>query len=451
MTATATATATTTTTRRPAAPTRPSTCRCPTRSWPRASSAVAASCAEPVSSVPASPTASVLPATPALADEAVHGTTAAAAAPARGYRLAGRRPPHPHPEQQRRDVPRRRPGPARLGVRPGLDGDHRPRQRRPRQDRRGQGQPRHRRRPRAVRRRDAGLPGPGVEHPLRRARHGVRAPRPQRGRRAQGVRERLRRGRQRHDASSRRQRGQAPSRAWTSWPPASPRAGSRTRCSSPTTRPARASTRRTRSAGWRERQPDIALGMEGAPGHQAAGIPTPFGVGSGRGFYDNSPTADSFAAYPPESYVTWGGYDWMTSTVGGLWDSLLAEGRPWWITANSDSHTVYLDDSVRPPGQDTPAYFNANGRYGDPIHGHHGRQHHQRRLLAGLLQPDARRRDGLLLRRGDEGPARRAGVGRPRFAAARRSTCGCARRARATRASPWAASSRAVVVSGWSW
>jgi hypothetical protein len=124
--------------------------------------------------------------------------------------------------------------------------------------------------------------------------------------------------------------------------------------------------------GWRERQPRIALGMEGAPGHQAAGIPTPFGPGSGRGFYDNSPTADSFAAYPLESYVTWGGFDWMTSTVGGLWDSLLAEGRPWWITANSDSHTVHLDDSIRPPGQDTADYFAANGRYGDPVHGSTG-------------------------------------------------------------------------------
>ncbi len=124
--------------------------------------------------------------------------------------------------------------------------------------------------------------------------------------------------------------------------------------------------------GWRERQPHIALGMEGAPGHQAAGLPTPIGAGSGRGYYDNSPTADSFAAYPLESYLTWGGYDWMTSTVGGLWDGLLAEGRPWWITANSDSHTVYLDDSVRPAGQDTSDYFNANGRYGDPVHGHNG-------------------------------------------------------------------------------
>ncbi|CAN5574025.1 PHP domain-containing protein [soil metagenome] len=124
--------------------------------------------------------------------------------------------------------------------------------------------------------------------------------------------------------------------------------------------------------GWRERQPHIALGMEGAPGHQAAGIPKPYGAGAGRGFYDNPPSADSFAGYPPESYVTWGGFDWMTSTVGGLWDSLLAEGRPWWVTANSDSHTIYLDDSARPVGQDTAAYFNANGRYGDPVHGSKG-------------------------------------------------------------------------------
>ena len=63
---------------------------------------------------------------------------------------------------------------------------------------------------------------------------------------------------------------------------------------------------------WRDRRPGIALGMEGAPGHQAAGIKKPIGPGSGRGFYDNSPTADSFPGYPAESYRTWGGFDWMT-------------------------------------------------------------------------------------------------------------------------------------------
>ncbi|MGW7381332.1 PHP domain-containing protein [Streptomyces sp. NPDC054794] len=117
--------------------------------------------------------------------------------------------------------------------------------------------------------------------------------------------------------------------------------------------------------GWRDAQPTIAVGMEGAPGHQAAGIAAPNGPGSGRGFYDNSPSADSFAGYPLESYRTWGGFDWMTATVGGLWDSLLAEGKPWWITANSDSHNVYADTAVRGPGGD----FNGNGRYEDPVYG----------------------------------------------------------------------------------
>lgn len=120
--------------------------------------------------------------------------------------------------------------------------------------------------------------------------------------------------------------------------------------------------------GWRDRQPTVALGMEGAPGHQAAGIKAPVGPGSGRGYYDNSPGADSWPGYPLESYITYGGFDWMTSTVGGLWDSLLAEGKAWWVTANSDSHQIYLDTSVR-GGAGTTAEFLANGKYLDPVHG----------------------------------------------------------------------------------
>jgi PHP domain len=115
---------------------------------------------------------------------------------------------------------------------------------------------------------------------------------------------------------------------------------------------------------WRDAQPHIAVGFEGAPGHQAAGIAAPAGPGSGRGYYDNSPTAASFAAYPPESYRTWGGFDWMTSTVGGLWDSLLAEGKAWWITANSDAHWIYNDTTDRGPGSD----FTTNGYYNDPVY-----------------------------------------------------------------------------------
>jgi hypothetical protein len=115
---------------------------------------------------------------------------------------------------------------------------------------------------------------------------------------------------------------------------------------------------------WRDADPTVAVGMEGAPGHQAAGIPAPNGRGGARGYYDNNPSAASHAGYPLESYRTWGGFDWMTATVGGLWDSLLAEGRAWWITVNSDSHVVYLDQSDRGPGSD----FEANGKYNDPVY-----------------------------------------------------------------------------------
>lgn len=116
---------------------------------------------------------------------------------------------------------------------------------------------------------------------------------------------------------------------------------------------------------WRDAADGIAMGMEGAPGHQAAGLPGPMGPGSGRGYYDNSRGKDSFAAYPDESYRTFGGFDWMTATVGGLWDSLLAEGKPWWITANSDSHSIYLDTAMRGPDSD----FTTNGQYNDPVNG----------------------------------------------------------------------------------
>ncbi|MFB7273899.1 PHP domain-containing protein [Streptomyces sp. NPDC056244] len=123
--------------------------------------------------------------------------------------------------------------------------------------------------------------------------------------------------------------------------------------------------------GWRDATSSdhpIAIGMEGAPGHQAAGLPKPKGGGQARGFYGNNPNANSFPAYPADSYRTWGGFDWMTSTVGGLWDSLLAEGKPWWITANSDSHRVYAEPSVYGPDDN----FSVNGRHSDPVYGNDG-------------------------------------------------------------------------------
>lgn len=90
---------------------------------------------------------------------------------------------------------------------------------------------------------------------------------------------------------------------------------------------------------WSDAGPDVMRGFEGAPGHGAATL-----VGGIRGGYDKKPTAGSFP-YPPESYRTFGGYDYYVSEVGGLWDCLLGEGRPFYITANSDSHR-YMGDFI---------------------------------------------------------------------------------------------------------
>ncbi|NUR97883.1 MAG: histidinol-phosphatase, partial [Kribbellaceae bacterium] len=119
---------------------------------------------------------------------------------------------------------------------------------------------------------------------------------------------------------------------------------------------------------WRDADPRIAIGFEGAPGHQAGGLPKGIGNGGARGLYGNAPNPNSFTGYPAESYRTWGGFDWMTATVGGLWDSLLAEGKPWWITANSDSHVNWNETSRRPDGS-SQEQFDRDGRYMDPVYG----------------------------------------------------------------------------------
>jgi hypothetical protein len=93
---------------------------------------------------------------------------------------------------------------------------------------------------------------------------------------------------------------------------------------------------------WADAGPDVTRGFEGAPGHQAATL-----TGGLRGEYNtNKPGAHAWPGYPPESYRTFGGYDWYVATVGGLWDSLLAEGRPWYITADSDSHRHWDDRTI---------------------------------------------------------------------------------------------------------
>lgn len=109
---------------------------------------------------------------------------------------------------------------------------------------------------------------------------------------------------------------------------------------------------------WNDTAPDVAVGMEGAPGHQAGRFsktPAP------RGWY---------FAYP-----TMGGYDQMTARLGGFWDSMLGEGRRWWITANSDSHRHYTDGPEGVafwPGEYAKTYVHARKEYASILEGLRG-------------------------------------------------------------------------------
>ena len=82
---------------------------------------------------------------------------------------------------------------------------------------------------------------------------------------------------------------------------------------------------------WNDTAPEVAVGMVGSPGHQAISVNRDGSLREGgtRGQYSGVRTR--------------GGFDPMTSVLGGLWDSMLGEGRRWWITANSDSHRHWTD------------------------------------------------------------------------------------------------------------
>ncbi|MFI8836845.1 PHP domain-containing protein [Streptomyces afghaniensis] len=117
---------------------------------------------------------------------------------------------------------------------------------------------------------------------------------------------------------------------------------------------------------WRDAAPGIMIGMEGAPGAQGAAIPGWRGAASIRGEYENKPSAQSWPGYPADAYVTYGGFDWATATVGGLWDSMLAEGRLFSVTTNSDAHRIVFDtwkNGDWQPGQT----FDSTGKLPDPV------------------------------------------------------------------------------------
>ncbi|MFF0726899.1 phosphoesterase [Streptomyces sp. NPDC004134] len=97
--------------------------------------------------------------------------------------------------------------------------------------------------------------------------------------------------------------------------------------------------------------PNVYVGFEGAPGHQAGPL-----VGGARGGYGNHPT--------------YGGFDQMTARLGGLWDALLGEGRRWWITATSDSHVHWTrGGSDFWPGEYSKTYVMARQDYADVMDG----------------------------------------------------------------------------------
>ena len=117
--------------------------------------------------------------------------------------------------------------------------------------------------------------------------------------------------------------------------------------------------------------PTVYRGMEGAPGHQAAALTVS----------DLPARSDGWAttargAYRNEGARTLGGFDQMTSVVGGLWDSMLGEGRRFWIVATSDSHAHYTETSRRGidfwPGEFHKTYVHARKTYDDVLDGLRG-------------------------------------------------------------------------------
>lgn len=113
---------------------------------------------------------------------------------------------------------------------------------------------------------------------------------------------------------------------------------------------------------WNDAAPEITVGMAGAPGHQAKTL-NPDGTTrqGARGSYGNFPTM--------------GGFDQMTARLGGFWDSMLGEGRRWWITANSDSHINWREGkSDFWPGEYSKTYVWAQADHDDILDGiRHGR------------------------------------------------------------------------------
>ncbi|MEX2401023.1 MAG: hypothetical protein WD423_09655, partial [Rhodothermales bacterium] len=109
---------------------------------------------------------------------------------------------------------------------------------------------------------------------------------------------------------------------------------------------------------WNDTAPNVSVGMEGAPGHQASAI-------NPDGSIDPDAARGGYRNYP-----TMGGFDQMTARLGGFWDSMLGEGRRWWITATSDSHVHWREGgSDFWPGEYSKTYVYAEKTYDDILEG----------------------------------------------------------------------------------
>lgn len=110
---------------------------------------------------------------------------------------------------------------------------------------------------------------------------------------------------------------------------------------------------------WNDAAPQVAVGMEGAPGHQAEGMKA-----------DGSPNSAGYRGGYDNGAPTLGGFDQMTARLGGFWDSMLGEGRRWWVTATSDSHRHYTEGGHDFwPGEYSKTYVKAARSYADVLDG----------------------------------------------------------------------------------
>ncbi len=105
---------------------------------------------------------------------------------------------------------------------------------------------------------------------------------------------------------------------------------------------------------WNNAAPTVAIGMAGSPGHQAVTLKP-------NGEIKQDVQRGRYRGFP-----TMGGFDQMTARLSGFWDSMLGEGRHWWVTAASDSHKHYTDGGQDFwPGEFSKTYIHAAKNYDD--------------------------------------------------------------------------------------